>query len=1130
MKRWIRWLLVLPVLLAVFALGSVWFLLHTEAGAAWVIDLAKARVPGTLNAAEAKGNFASGLIIPGLEFESDGLFVQADQVALSFTPRWPPLAIHIHFLELKNLRVQLPEATGADEQGSMPQTLTLPFPVELQRFTLNGLAVIDAGGQSLFQAARLNGAGTFLDKAEFRSMVLETEFGQILGEGALSLEQPYAADANVDANLLIPLAGQQDPLSLRLESRLGGQIEAYKLALDAVAEIGSLGVELEGTVDLQDASLEGEAEWRNFSWPLDQEEAAQVVSPAGQVSLFGTFDDWRVTGDAEVQAPGFADGVLVFDARGDQEHVKADISEGRLLGGSLSGQVNYNWAEGGIFDLRFETENLSTGPLYPPLPAVVSATFSASGRQEPMTVFVDVERLQAVVSGQEVSASGKAGYGPGELRFDSFELRSQGSSVVLNGSLDRPDGLDFAADVREIGAFMPGASGNLTAGGNLRMAEGQPRLQLAAKGQALSWQDISMPSVVIRDMPSLSPGAFASLQVELLNPEYAGQALDFVTLDLDLGGTRQSATLLAGAGDYRLSTAMAGFIQNRDAPMADWVWQGNLEDLALLGQGDELVLELEAPAGLSLEASEARMDNACFALAAGPRACYEGSWQEKAGFLAHMKLHQASLDLLNLVVQTDFAYTQLFDGEASFSAAPGSMPDITAGFNISSGYIHFADDDEPILQTGDGSIGVEISKGSLTSGFFDLPLPGQGEIDLNFEIADLKMGLDSALAGQLSLDMEDLDALAVVLPWVDQLGGRLDVNLDLSGTAGSPRIDGGLKLVDGSLLHSASGLRISDVQLAGHLEGKRETRLEGSFRAVEGEGKLLALVDLNDILSPSVTVSVSGKALKLFDSKDLQLLVEPDFQVAWTNRGIGLDGRIDIPSAMLAPAMIPVAPVTESADLQIVAGEIPGEAETGETKSRLALHGALDISLGDDVKLDISVAKLDVSGSTRFTWTGDQIPMANGSLNLEGEILAFGQLLEIDRGTIGFPDVPADNPHLYIQAERRIYGNSEVRRAGLLVAGTLRRPVIEPYTDPITTRERAQTLLITGSDFNMERGVGALNVGTYIAPRLFVSYGIGVFEDGNVFGIRYDLSETWGIKATSGERGTGADISYTIDQ
>lgn len=1128
MKRWIKWLLVIPVLLAVFALGSAWFLLHTETAASWVFGLVKTRVPGTLNAGEPRGDFASGLIIPELDFEWDGLSIRADQVALSFTPQWPPLAVRIHFLELKNLQVRLPGSTVEDEQGGIPETLTLPFPIELERFALDGLTVLDAGGEPLFQAAQLNAAVTFLDQADFQSLVLETEFGQILATGSLSLEQPFAVDANLAASLLIPLAGQQDPLSLQLESRMGGQIGAYKLVLDAIAEIGGFGLDLEGTVDFQQASLEGEAEWRNFSWPLEQGNP-QMLSPAGQVTLSGTFNDWRVAGDAEVEAPGFADGVLVFAASGDQEHIEADISEGSLLGGSLAGQVNYNWAEGGIFDLRLVTDNLSTGPLYPAVPAVLSGTFSAKGWQEPLTVFVDVDHLLAQVSGQEFSVSGKAAYGPGELRFDRFELRAQDSSVVLNGSLDRPEGLDFAADVREVGAFVPGAAGLLSADGNVRMAEGQPRLKLAAKGEALSWQDISIPSVVIRDMPSASPGALASLRVELLNPEYAGQTLDFATLDLDLGETLQSATLLAAVGDYRLSTAIAGDIQNRDAPLADWTWQGNLEELVLLGQGENLVLKMEAPAGFSLAASEARMDSACLAAVVGPRACFEGSWQERAGLLAHMKLDQASLGLLNLVAETDFSYTQLFDGEAWFSAAPDSLPDVTARFNISTGYIHFADDEEPLLKTGDGSIGLEISKGSLTSGFLDLPLPGQGDIDLNFEISDLKMGLDSALSGQLLLDMQDLDVLAVVLPWVDQLGGRLDVDLDLSGTAGSPHIEGGFKLLDGSLLHSASGLRISEVQLAGQLGGNRETRLEGSFRAVEGKGKLLALVDLSDILSPSVTIEVSGETLKLFDSKDLQLLVEPDFQVAWNSRGINLDGRIDIPGAMLAPALIPVAPVTESADLQIVAGEIPGADETEETKSRLAIYGVLDISLGDDVKLDISVAKLDVSGSTRFTWTGGHIPMANGSFNLEGEILAFGQLLEIERGTIGFSDVPVDNPHLNIQAERRIYGNSEVRRAGLLVAGTLQRPIIEPYTEPMTTRERAQTLLITGSDFNMERGVGALNVGTYIAPRLFVSYGIGVFEDGDVFGIRYDLSETWGIKATSGERGTGADISYTID-
>ena len=56
-----------------------------------------------------------------------------------------------------------------------------------------------------------------------------------------------------------------------------------------------------------------------------------------------------------------------------------------------------------------------------------------------------------------------------------------------------------------------------------------------------------------------------------------------------------------------------------------------------------------------------------------------------------------------------------------------------------------------------------------------------------------------------------------------------------------------------------------------------------------------------------------------------------------------------------------------------------------------------------------------------------------------------------------------------------------------------------------------------------------MDVGTYIAPKIFISYGIGVFGQENVFSVRYDLGRSWGVKATSGESQTGLDISYTIE-
>ena len=86
------------------------------------------------------------------------------------------------------------------------------------------------------------------------------------------------------------------------------------------------------------------------------------------------------------------------------------------------------------------------------------------------------------------------------------------------------------------------------------------------------------------------------------------------------------------------------------------------------------------------------------------------------------------------------------------------------------------------------------------------------------------------------------------------------------------------------------------------------------------------------------------------------------------------------------------------------------------------------------------------------------------------------------------------------------------------------------YTQPPTSDEQALSFLVTGSDFDYADGVGQLTVGTYVLPRLFVSYGRGLFEDINVISGRFDISDHWGIKGSSSERESGVDLTYTIDK
>jgi translocation and assembly module TamB len=224
---------------------------------------------------------------------------------------------------------------------------------------------------------------------------------------------------------------------------------------------------------------------------------------------------------------------------------------------------------------------------------------------------------------------------------------------------------------------------------------------------------------------------------------------------------------------------------------------------------------------------------------------------------------------------------------------------------------------------------------------------------------------------------------------------------------------------------------------------------------------------------------------------------------------------------------LPTATVTESADLVIVGGPEPEVAEPVE--SRLRLNGSVEVILGEDVSAKLDRATARVEGTVVFHWEDQLMPTGDGSFTVTGEVQAYGQLLRISEGRIRFARKPANNPSLDIRAEREIYGNRQIKRAGVRISGTLKRPVLETYTEPMTTQERALTLLVTGNDFDYEQGVGGVEVGMYVAPKLYFSYGIGLFDNQNVISARYDLKKGFGVKATSGQRETGVDISYTIE-
>ena len=434
-----------------------------------------------------------------------------------------------------------------------------------------------------------------------------------------------------------------------------------------------------------------------------------------------------------------------------------------------------------------------------------------------------------------------------------------------------------------------------------------------------------------------------------------------------------------------------------------------------------------------------------------------------------------------------------------------------------------------VVATGEGVLDFDIESGRLLRGDIVLPFPGRGQVSGAFAIEDVRLGIESGVAGNLEVDLSSIRTLSRLAPLVDNASGALRARINLAGTVTEPRWSGELSLEDGAFSYSPIGIELTNVKLDGAMDPDFRFDVSGTFSAGQGKAEIVSRADYSNTDEPGLMFRIRGEQLTLVNVPDVFVEADADIDIALDSEAITINGAVSVPNAQIRPRNITGRKVSESEDVVIVAGELPDPPEETPKRSDLEFRGELNVSLGDSVVIDLDRARARVTGAVDFNWDGGPMPIANGRYLIDGNIAAFGQVLDITEGSVLFPQVPADQPYIRARAAREIYGNTQVRRAGVLVDGPVRRPTVEAYTQPLTTEERALTLLVTGSDFDFEQGVGAVDFGTYIAPRLFVSYGVGVFERENIISARFDLARGFGIKASSGSKESGVDLNYRFE-
>ncbi len=998
------------------------------------------------------------------------------------------------------------------------------------RFTLDGQLGYVTGAHT--EAFAISASGTGSTAAlRFDPVVVEHAAGRFDIVGDYTMPDAFSGTVDlVDGTLAHWLDDWPEGQNLDGRFRLDASPERLSIDNGRLTLKGtSAEAVFSADIDVAQESLSANVEWTELEWPLGSE-APQLKSARGGIELDGDLGNWQARAGLALEAPGVAAGELGVAASGDRESARLDIVEGRVLGGSIAGQSTLNWRDGVSGQASLAITDLNTGALFPSWPGYVTAGIEASGTAAPLAFTLDVRNLEGELIERRLSGGGQLEWTAGGIQAREFQLVHGSSRVVVSGSPQAAEGLEFEFEVDELAVYNRRAAGDIRARGRVSRAQGGASLlpwqvDLSANSRELSWDQLLLEELALSVNPTLNGAA------ELRATARGGSAADvpFAALELEADVDRRSQALsvrLEPLGNA-VSWSASGAFEDASNPYSS-PWRGQL--IALDIQSGEAGAGLRQPAALELSSTRAEIRDFCLLGGSGSEFCASLSWQESGAFELVASGEDVPLNAVNAWLPSDFVFEQRMSGSLDWRRAGSGELSGRAAIDTTPGRIISRVDEARDLETGEGRFAFDVENGELLSAELTLPLPGTGYVVGDLALDNITAGRSSGVSGQLNVQLRDLDLFNVLLPDVRGARGELEAEFVLGGSLGEPELSGVGRLANGALSYAPLGLDLDDLGFDVTVSGLSELEVQGGFRAGDGRGTINAVGESSGIDDWALRAEVRGQQLRLVNLPDVRAIANLGIELDYRRDRLDINGKVDIPSASILPANLANTPVSESRDVVIVAGSLPGADDEAVPARELSVHGLMTLALGPDVRVKLDLAEARVTGATDFTWSGDVLPVGSGRYDVRGNVEAFGQVLDISEGAIRFPDVPADDPLLRVRATREIYGNSQIKRAGVLVSGSLQQPRIEAYTDPPTTEERALALLVTGNDFNVEEGVGSVDFGTYIAPRLFLSYGVGVFDRENVISARYDLNEGFGIRATSGAKESGFDLTYRIER
>lgn len=954
-----------------------------------------------------------------------------------------------------------------------------------------------------------------------------------------------------------PLAG----IDVQLDAELGPEDLTLESLLVRLPASGA-SAEVTGNADWRDGNprVDFALTWQNLAWPLVEPAA---VSPEGRLQVVGGLDGYSVEGTLRGGPVVAPDGDWRVALAGDDQAIERWQVDGDWLDATWAAAGDLAWRDVLQGDLELAMDGLDPGRVGGPVAGRVNVDTRAAWRLTADGLVADmaITHIGGSLEEQPLSGGGRISIAGERIELHDLALQAGAAKLEMDGKAAPEPDLQVRARIDDLARLLPEAAGSLQADGRIHGALPRPGIDLALSGRELAWQGTRIDAVDLEARLPTELDTAAVLDASVTGLERDGQRLDEVTLRLD--GTLADHTLDLRVRRMR-DTVHAGLVGGIDEFTA---WSGEIRRLDLLPR-DHTAWVLAESAALSVDADAARLDRLCLTpldFTAG-RACLDASWARAMGWQAAARLQDLPLAPWLQRVAPDLHVSGSLQG--GLRASGGGEDGLAFGgrVELSPGRIAVAEDngdedgvEEELLELmawrathadlegGDDEVRVQL----------DMPLAPSGIIAL-----DLRSGLgedDQPLSGRLRIESDQLPLLARLSPEVGRIEGRVDVGLDIAGTREQPLAEGTAELADGLVTLPRIGLRLTDVSADFSAE-TRGLRLQLGARSRDGRIDLEALARRREA-GWKVDGTLAGESFRAIDTPDARVDISPDLEWRVANREVHVQGRIDVPWARITPRDLGGA-VQPTADLERVG--VNGEAQTSDAPG-WRVFTDIEATLGDDVRFRGFGLRGRLGGGLRLRDEPGELTTARGEIEVrDGTYSAYQQELTIERGRLIYTGNVVTDPGLDIRAVRR----PRNVLVGVRVRGTLQQPDVTLFSEPPMQQSQILSYLIIGmpvgeagdddrsalagavagaggwvagqvggglgiDDVSVEEGATQgeteLVLGTYLHPRLYVSYGVGLFESFSRVRMRYSLGSNWAVEGESGPSSSG-DLLYSIER